>query len=71
MVELAAFTRDEARDGIQAVIVPEPGDRCATPGPVGHFLNLLPQELCSHPASSEPLPKKAAANIRRLYHPYL
>ncbi|XDA71861.1 hypothetical protein R6Z07M_002134 [Ovis aries] len=31
----------------------------------------LPQELCSHPASSEPFPKKAAANIRRLYHPYL
>ncbi|KAI4573790.1 hypothetical protein MJT46_005030 [Ovis ammon polii x Ovis aries] len=30
MVELAAFTRDEARDGIRAVIVPEPGDRCAT-----------------------------------------
>ncbi|XP_069431665.1 paired box protein Pax-6-like [Ovis canadensis] len=31
----------------------------------------LPQELCSHPASSEPFPKKAPANIRRLYHPYL
>ncbi|KAM7241380.1 hypothetical protein CapIbe_007952 [Capra ibex] len=31
----------------------------------------LPQELCSHPASSEPCPKKAPANIRSLFHPYL
>ncbi|XP_005904148.2 double homeobox protein 4C-like [Bos mutus] len=31
----------------------------------------LPQELCSHPASSQPFPKKARANMRNLFHPYL
>ncbi|XP_044796272.2 double homeobox protein 4C isoform X2 [Bubalus bubalis] len=31
----------------------------------------LPQELCSHPASSQPFPKKAPAHNRNLFHPYL